>query len=360
MAASTLEGAQKQFLRLADETFARHRQEASAGLEKNKLELKAMLEPVQTTLKRYEENLSVIEKARSEAYGSLQAQLEAVGKGQSEVRAEAAKLVSALRSSSKASGSWGEEQLKNVLEMAGLREGIDFDLQLTTGAVDDLKRPDAIIRLPGGRCLVVDSKCSLDHYLTGCSAGDDVARTESMRAHARATKAHADGLTRKAYWDQFDGAAEFVVMFVPGENFLSAALEHDVTLLGWAFDRRILLAGPINLLAIAKTVALVWRQEKLADEAREVARLGVDLYEALKVMAGHVHTVGRHLDGALDGYNKFVGSLERNVLPKARRFPEMGIAPGDKPMPALTVIETTPRTPVAPELVILPPADAAE
>ena len=350
LAAAALKGSQDQFLQMAEEAVKRQREAAAAELEAGKAALAGLLTPVAETLGRYQESLKSIEEKREQAYGSLAQQLAAVAQGQGQVQAEASRLATALRSSGKAAGSWGESQLRNVLELAGLREGVDFTLQGSTDTEDGRRRPDAIIRLPGGRELVVDAKCSLQDYLAAAGADDD-ARRAALSRHASSVKTHARGLAEKAYWAQHAQAADFVVMFLPGENFLAAALEHDTTLLDWSFQNRILLAGPINLLAIAKTVALVWRQEALAEGAREVGRLGADLYKALADMGEHVAGVGKNLGQALSAYNAFVGSLERNVLPKARRFEVLGIETGKKPVADLPLIESEPRPPAAPELL---------
>ncbi len=352
LAGRVLEQAQSQFLGRAEQRFA----EAEA---KNQASLKAVLAPVAETLVKYESRLGEVEKVRAENYGALSKALEQVVTGQTRVSDEAARLVTALRSSGKAAGSWGEQQLANTLEMAGLRAGIDFTLQTHMATDAGSRRPDAIINLPGDRQLIIDSKCSLNDYLGALEAGSDIERMAAMKRHAAAVRAHARGLSEKAYWNEFGKAADFVIMFIPGENFLSAALEHDLALLGWAFEQRILLAGPINLLAIAKTVALNWRQEKLADEAREIGKLGADIYAAIAVMAEHMVKMRRNLGETVNNYNDFVGSLERNVLPKARRFADMGVDPGKKPVPLLADVDVQVRTEQASEL-LPPPANAAE
>ena len=346
VAGRVLEQAQGQLITRAEQRFA----EAET---KNQASIKAVLAPVAETLAKYESRLGEVEKVRAESYGALTQALEQVTQGQVRVSDEAARLVTALRSSGKTSGSWGEQQLANTLEMAGLRAGVDFALQASTEGGG--KRPDAIINLPGGRQLIVDSKCSLNDYLSALEAGNDADRLAAMKRHAAAVRVHARGLSEKAYWTEFGAAADFVIMFIPGENFLSAAMEHDLALLSWAFEQRILLAGPINLLAIAKTVALNWRQNQLADEAREIGKLGADIYSAIAVMAEHLVKMRRNLGETVSNYNDFVGSLERNVLPKARRFADMGVDPGKKPVPQLAAVEVQPRTEQVSEL-LLPPA----
>lgn len=340
LAAEALERAQVQFLTQSEETLKRHREEAARGLAENRVALSDLVAPMKETLGRYGEELKALEQKREQAYGSLSEQLAGVALGQAAVKAEAGKIVAALRSSSKASGAWGEAQLRNVLDMAGLREGIDFELQAsTTDAEGQRRRPDAVLKLPGGRELVVDSKCSLADYLAASEADTEAERSAALKRHALSVRTHAKGLSEKAYWKEFAASADFVVMFLPGENFLSAALEQDLELLAWALDQRILLAGPTNLLAIARVVAMVWRQEKMAEEARAIGELGAELYASLATMTEHVQRVGRNLGEATGAYNDFIGSLETRVLSKARKFPEMGVDKGKKPIPELAPVE---------------------
>lgn len=360
LAGKALEAAQAKLAENAEALLIRHREAAGQNLEANRNQLAELINPVKETLTKYEAQLAEIERSRNEAYGGLKEQLTAVATGQRLVSEEAARLVSALRSSGKTSGSWGEQQLRNTLEMAGLRDGVDFVLQAHQGGDSGARRPDAIINLPGGRQLIVDSKCSLNDYLAAAEAPSDAERLAAMKRHAAAVRAHARGLSEKAYWNEWGAAADFLVMFIPGENFLSAAMEHDLALLAWAFDQRILLAGPINLLALAKTVALVWRQEKLADEAREIGKLGADLHAAIATMADHLGGVGNSLGRAVNSYNEFIGSLERNVLPKARRFTELGVEKGKKPVAVLGNVDAAVRPAAARELLPGPPTDAAE
>ena len=352
LAAEALARAQKQFTEQASETLKLHRAEAQKGLADSKEALSQLVQPMRDTLGRYGEELKALESKREQAYGTISEQLAQVAIGQETVRHEAGKIVAALRSSSKASGAWGEAQLRNVLEMAGLREGIDFELQAsTTDEEGRRRRPDAILKLPGGRELVIDSKCSLADYLAASEAVNDGDRRTLLKRHAASVRAHARGLSERAYWKEFAHSADFVVLFVPGENFLSAALEHDLDLLGWAQEQRILLAGPINLLGLARVVASVWRQEKIADEARQIGQLGADLYASLATMAEHIGRVGKNLGDASNAYNDFIGSLERNVLSKARRFPELGVEPGKKAVPELAPIDKSLRMIQSPHLL---------
>jgi DNA recombination protein RmuC len=331
-----LNDVQKQFLERADARFSQ------AG-EKSEAQLKALLQPVEATLKRYEEGLKTVEKERVDHYAGLREAVELVRSGQTQVREETARLVNALRSSPKARGRWGEQSLKNVLEQAGLSPYADFQMEVSVDTGEGRLRPDVIVRLPGGRQLIIDAKCSLNAYLDASEEVDEATRVSHLKAHAVSIRNHAQQLGGKNYWQQFGDAADYVVMYIPGEHFLTAALEQDEGLWEWAFERRVLLATPTNLVAIARTVSSVWRQEKLAEEAAEIARLGKDLHASLAVMAAHIARVGKNLGTANDAYNDFVGSLERNVLTKAKRFETLEVSGGAREIEALPVIDTTPR-----------------
>lgn len=325
LAGRVLEQAQGQFLTRAEQRFTE------------------ALAPVKETLTRYEGEMKKIETARTEAYGSIKEAVDGVRAGQEQVRTEAAKLVGALRASPKARGRWGEQQLKNVLEMAGLAEHVDFATEVSTDGDDGKLRPDVIVRLPGGRQLVIDAKCSMNAFLDACEATDDAARLAFLEIHARALRTHADQLGRKAYWDQFAGTADYVIMFIPGEQFLTGALEADAGLWEYAFERKVLLATPTNLVAIARTVAVVWRQERMAADAAQVAELAKELYKRLATMGGFVERLGSNLDTAVRSFNSFVGSLEGSVMPQGRKFLELSVDPGAKSLPQLDPVETAVR-----------------
>lgn len=328
--------AQKNFLERADARFNQ------AG-EKTQEQLKALLQPVEATLKRYEEGLTKVEKERVGSYEALREAVTLLHAGHSQVRDETARLVNALRSSPKARGRWGEQSLKNVLEQAGLSPFVDFQSEVSVDTEDGRLRPDVIVRLPGGRKLIIDAKCSLNAFLDASEAVDETIRTQHLKAHAASIRAHSQKLGSKNYWDQFGDAADYVVMYIPGEHFLTAALEQDEGLWEWAFERRVLLATPTNLVAIARTVATVWRQEKLAEEAAEIARLGKELHGRLATMGGHVARMGRNLELATGAYNAFVGSLESQVLTQARRFETLEVSSGAKAIEELPVVEGAPR-----------------
>ena len=330
-----LEKAHKDFLEKAGERF-------TAADKASETKLKELLAPVETTLKRYEEGLQRVEKERVDHYAGLKAVVEQVREGQGRVRDETRNLVNALRSSPKARGRWGEQSLRNVLTHAGLVEGVDFEMEVSVNTEDGRLRPDVIVKLPSNRKLVIDAKCSLNAYLEACEEVDDEKRLACFQAHVASMRNHVQQLGSKAYWAQFGDAADYVVMYIPGEHFLTAALEQDPGLWEWAFERRVLLATPTNLVAIARTVATVWKQEKLAAEAGKIAELGKELHSRLATMAEHVASVGTNLGRMNNAYNKMVGSLESQVFTQARRFEELG-AGSAKEIEEPPVIEASPR-----------------
>jgi DNA recombination protein RmuC len=334
--AKLLSEAQRQFLERADARF-------NQASEKSDAQLKALLQPVEATLKRYEEGLGRVEKERVGSYEALREAVTLLHAGHTQVRDETARLVNALRSSPKARGRWGEQSLKNVLEQAGLSPYADFQTEVSVDTGDGRLRPDVIVRLPGGRKLIIDAKCSLNAFLDASEETDEAARTAHLQKHAAAIRTHAQQLGSKNYWEQFGDAADYVILYIPGEHFLTAALEQDDRLWEWSFERRVLLATPTNLVAIARTVASVWRQEKLAEEAGEIARLGKELHSRLATMGGHVARLGRNLELATGAYNAFVGSLETQVLTQARRFEALEVSSGAKEIEAMPVVEAAPR-----------------
>lgn len=329
--------AQETFLKRADQRF--RQSEESAGQN-----LKALLQPVHERLERYETTVQKVEAERRDAFGLLTGQIEAMRTGTERVSAEAAKLVNALRNAPKARGRWGEQQLRNVLETCGLSEHCDFatEVSIADGEGGRL-RPDVVVRVPGGQSLVIDAKVSLNEYQDAFGAIDEAARETHLSAHASAIRAHVNTLGAKAYWSQFDDTPDYVVMFIPGEHFLTAALEQDPTLWDYAFDKKVLLATPTNLIAIARTVAAVWRQERLAKEARQIGELGKELYERLAKAADDLRKVGSGLATAVNNYNSFVASFETRSLVTARKFRELNIEPGRRDIDILVPVEALPR-----------------
>ncbi|MEG3143957.1 DNA recombination protein RmuC [Sphingomonas sp. RT2P30] len=345
LSAKALGQAQEVFLKRADERF--RQSEETAGQN-----LKSMLQPVSDRLLRYEEAVGKVEAERKGAFSELKGQIEAMRVGQEKVSSEAAKLVNSLRNAPKSRGRWGEQQLKNVLETCGLSEHADFQTEVSVSDDEGGRlRPDAIIRVPGGRALVIDAKVSLNAYQDAFGAVDEAERVIGLAAHATAMRAHVNALGNKAYWSQFADAPDYVIMFVPGEHFLSAALEHDPTLWDFAFEKRVLLATPTNLIAIARTVSAVWRQEKLAKEARKIGELGKELYDRLAISAQHLRVMGSGLSSAVNNYNKFVGSFERNVLSSGRKFLGLNIEPGAREIEEVPPVEALARYGEVPKLI---------
>ena len=351
LAGKALETAHDAFLKRASERLVQDGQQ-------NETKLKALLQPVEATLKRYEEGLTRVEKEREGSYRELNKAVELLHAGHAQVRDETARLVNALRHSPKSRGRWGEQSLRNVLEQAGLSQFADFQMEVSVDTGDGRLRPDVIVRLPGGRSLIIDAKCSLNAFLDASDQVDEAIRTSHLKAHAASIRRHAEQLGSKAYWQQFGDAADYVVMYIPGEHFLTAALEQDDRLWEWAFERRVLLATPTNLVAIARTVASVWRQEKLAEEAAEIARLGKELHARLATMGSHVAKLGRNLELATGAYNSMVGSLESQVMTQAKRFETLEVSGGAKEIEPLPVIDTSAR--VLTKLDTAEVAEAAE
>lgn len=336
LAAKAVDGAHDRFLKQAEERFGH------AG-KQNEEKLKALLQPVQTTLERYEAGLKEVEKARTDSYGQLKEAVSQLAQGNEVVRRETQRLANVMRSSPKARGRWGEEQLRTILESAGLSENVDFSLQTTISDGERQLRPDCIINLPGDRCIVVDVKCPLVAFEQAFEEEDESRRSEHLLQHALAMKSYANDLGRKGYWRQFDRSPDFVIMFIPGEHFLSAAAERAPDLIETAFRNGVIVASTINMLALAKIMAGMWRQESLAAQAKEVAEVGKELYRRLSVMGSHVQKLGRNLGLATGAYNDFVGSLESQVLTQARRFEALKVDTGGKTIEAVGLVDTTPR-----------------
>ena len=313
-----LERAQEAFLARANARFAESEKTSEARLQ-------AVLEPVGARLQKYEQQVQDLEAKRVDAFGQLTGLIEGMRQGQEAVRTAALQLGNSLRNGPKTRGRWGELQLRNVLEQCGLAEHTDFVTEHSVDTEDGRLRPDAIVKVPGNKILVIDAKVSLNAYQDAFEAADDDARALALGAHVQSMRGHIQTLGAKSYQSQFDEAPDYVLMFVPGEHFIAAALERDPGLWDFAFERRVLLASPTNLVAIARTIAQVWRQDGLAREAREIGKMGTDIYERIRVAAEHLKRVGGGLQSAVSNYNKFVGSFERNVQSAAKRLRDKGV-----------------------------------
>jgi DNA recombination protein RmuC len=351
LAGKAVEGAHDSFLKRAEERFGH------AG-QQNVEKLKSLLQPVEATLKRYEEGLKEVEKDRANSYGELKQAVAQLTQGNESVRKETQRLANVMRSSPKARGRWGEEQLRTILESAGLAENVDFSLQSTISDGERQLRPDCVINLPGDRCIVVDVKCPLVAFEQAFDEEEEGRRADLLLQHAAAMKSYANDLGRKGYWRQFDVSPDFVIMFIPGEHFLSAAAERAPDLIETAFRNGVIIASTINMLALAKIMAGMWRQESLAAQAKEVATAGQELYKRLLTMAGHVRKLGTNLNQASNAYNSFVGSLESQVMTQAKRFEELKVDTSGQKIEALPIADVA----IRPLTKLIPPEslEAAE
>jgi DNA recombination protein RmuC len=328
--------AQEEFLRAASERFGN-------AEKSNKEAVANLLKPVSERLRSYEEQVAALEKARVDSFGQLTGLIQSMRDGQEQVRAEAARLGNSLTNAPKARGRWGERALQNVLESCGLSEHTDFALEHSVNTEDGRLRPDAVVRIPGAKKLVIDAKVSLNAYQQAFEADTEEGRKVALAAHARSMRNHVQTLGAKSYQSQFEDTPDYVVMFVPGEHFVAAALEQDPELWDFAFEKRVLLATPTNLVAIARTVAQVWRQDALAQEARAIGRMAGDLYDRLATANEHLKRVGSGLETAVGNYNKFVGSYERNVLSAARKLRDKGVETGRREVDDVPLVESAPR-----------------
>ena len=347
------------FLKLVSERFEKHSESARDDLEKRRAAIETLVKPLGESLSKFENKVDAIEKARAGAYEAIREQVRNLAEGQTTLRSETSRLVQALRRP-QGRGRWGEYQLRNVLDMAGMAEHVDFVEQPTVDGEDGRLRPDVIVRVPGGKSIVVDAKTPLEAYLSAVEATDEDARTQFIAAHARQVREHVRMLASKDYWKALPETPEFVVMFVPGEAFFAAAIESDPALFESAARQRVLISTPTSLIALVKTIAYGWQQEKLAENAQAVAAQGRDLYERIGTFGAHMADLGKSLRQTVERYNKGIGSLEGRVLPAARRFQELGVTHAGSSIPPLEPVEVDTREPQAEELIASRREDAAE
>jgi DNA recombination protein RmuC len=331
-----LSKAQDEFIKRAEEKFG-HAEKTS------KEAVAALLEPVNQRLQKYETQVETLERQRIDAFAGLRTQIEEMQKGQEAVRTAALQLGNSLRNAPKARGRWGEQQLKNVLEQCGLAEHTDFVTEQSVDTDEGRLRPDAIVRIPGNKLLVIDAKVSLNAYQDAFEANDEVERARHLDLHTASMRNHIQTLGAKSYQSQFEEAPDYVLMFVPGEHFIAAALEHDPRLWDFAFERRVLLASPTNLVAICRTVAQVWRQDGLAREAREIGRMGGELYDRLAKVTEDLGKVGTHLGRAVGSYNDFARSFQSRVVVSAKRLRDKHIEIGKREIDDVPLVEGAPR-----------------
>ena len=342
----SLKSNSEQFLKLAEQNLAAQTERSKRELGEREQAVENLVKPIREALKASHEQIGELERSRSEAYGNIKQQLEAMRTSQKNLAQETQNLVNALRRP-EVRGRWGEITLRRLVELAGMVEHCDFQEQVHSVGEGQVIRPDMIVRMPDSRELVVDVKTPLDAYLSAVEAPDDAQRKLALERHARKVREHIRMLASKAYWAQFDESPEFVILFIPGDQFLSAALNEDPDLIEFALSQQIILATPTSLVALLKAVAYGWRQLALAENAKEIRGLAEDLYNRLGTFTAHMNKVGRQLASSVENYNRAVGSLERNVLPGARKFTELGVH-AKREIEKLETLDPVPRTMIEP------------
>ncbi|MBY0565508.1 MAG: DNA recombination protein RmuC [Hyphomonadaceae bacterium] len=350
LAARALDANQQRFLSLANETFEKHRQAAQGGV-------KEVVTPAQEALAKLATQVEALEKARKEEQGALTQQMRTIGEDLKEHKNVTGKLVHALRQSPKARGRWGEHSLRNALEMGGLAPRVDFEEQTTVDGDGGKLRPDVVIKMPGGRSVVVDSKVAFSAFLDAIEAPDEAARELLLKKHASELRNHMKALSSKEYWKHLPSTdtVDFVVMFVPGDNLVHEAYERDHKLQDEAFASKVIIAGPSGMVALARIIAFGWRQEHSAKNAQEIATLGRQLYERLSQMAGNIGDVGKALGDSVTAFNTMIHNIDTRVFVTARKFKELGAADAGKEINPVEMVEASPRRLAAPEQLELTP-----
>ena len=349
LSAQALNQNNEAFLQLAETRLNQTRTEAAADVDARKKAIEDLLAPMAKTLERVDTEVRDAERRRHQESASLLERVATLDVNSRELQSETRRLVDALKRPG-VRGRWGELQLKRVVELAGMIDHCDFTEQQTVSANDRRIRPDVIIRLPGGKTVIVDAKVPLDAYLRALEAPDEATRQTLLADHARQVRSHLSQLGAKSYFSDVVGSPEFVVMFLPGEMFFSAALEQDPSLIEFGVERKVIPASPTTLIALLRAVAYGWQQDVMEENARQISELGRSLYDAVRILAGHFSELGSKLNSSLEAYNKAVGSLERNVLVKARRFKELQAAPNAEEIERLEPVDRVPRALQAPEL----------
>lgn len=347
LAQGVLARANSMFLERAEETFKRHREGAQG-------ELKELMKPIGENFETFRQKVEAIEKVRLEDKSLLSEQVKAISESLHRNTAETGKLVNAL-TAPKGGGRWGEMTLRNVMEQAGLSKHCDFAEQVSEQTENGRQRPDAIIHLPGGRQIVVDSKVSLDAYMAAVNSDDPLQRSTHLKAHSASVHRHVQTLASKEYQSNLGNRFDYVAMFIPGENFFAAALEHSPDLIEKAMSRSVIVTTPTTLIALAKTVAHLWRQDQLNKNAEEAGKLGTELYNRVGKLLEHVEKLGKALNASVGHYNSLVGSMEKRVLPSIKKLDELQIAQVTKELPEPTQIETFANTPDTGQLPLEPP-----
>ncbi|MDP2753549.1 MAG: DNA recombination protein RmuC [Nitrospirota bacterium] len=341
LSSAALKSSSEDFLRLASEHLGKVVADTKGKLGEHQAAMDGMIKPLYETLKRYEEQIRSIEESRHKAYGSLEEQLRALALTHENLQRETSNLVSALRKP-QVRGRWGEMQLRRVAELSGMSMHCDFTEQQSMDTEKGRIRPDMIVHLPMEREIVVDSKVSLEAYLDAIAATTEDERKAKMEKHAQQVRSHMNKLASKEYWSQFKQSPEFVVLFIPGESFLSSALDMDNTIIEDGIEKRVIVATPTTFIALLRAIAYGWRQEQLTKNAQEISELGRQLYERMNTLVQHFDSIGSNLEKAISAYNKAVGSMESRILPSVRRFKELGVTGADE-IPVIEQIDQTPR-----------------
>ena len=348
LASSALQSNNANFLELARTTVEKYQSQAKGELEAREKAVETLIKPITESLKQVDEQVRELEKSRAQAYGTLTSQVASLLDTQKALQAETGNLVKALREP-QTRGRWGELQLRRVIELAGMLDYCDFEEQVSVTNEDRRYRPDVVVKLPGGKNIVIDAKVPLTAYLAALEADDDTVRSARLSDHARKIKQHIDNLAGKSYWAQFQPTPEFVVLFLPGEVFFRAALDGDSELIEYGVGQKVIVASPTTLIALLKAVAYGWNQKNLAENAQKISETGSQLYERLCVMARHFENIGNRLSAAVDAYNSAVGSMQRSVFPVARKFAELDKSLAAEDLQEVGPVEKTSRQLDAPD-----------